>query len=84
MINSFISLCCLYQDANGRVFYVDHANHRTQWVRPTRASQESQGQRTAQLAAEQRRRLAQTLARRNPALEVRGGGGRLTLVISEA
>lgn len=56
------------QDANGRVFYVDHINRRTQWERPTRANLPSAGQVRAQMESDRRRQLAQTLARRNPGM----------------
>ena len=49
------------------MFYVDHVNRRTQWSRPVRRAVPEQD--TAQVD-ERRRRMAQTLARRNPALEV--------------
>ncbi|KAL5481729.1 hypothetical protein EMCRGX_G021957 [Ephydatia muelleri] len=50
------------QMANGRVVYVDHRNRRTQWERPTVASQRQQ----ASHVDNERRRMAYTLARRNP------------------
>ena len=56
------------QDANGRVFYVDHITRRTQWERPTRANMQSAGQIRAQMESDRRRQLAQTLARRNPGM----------------
>lgn len=56
------------QDANGRTFYVDHINRRTQWERPTRANVQSAGQVQAEMASVRRRQLAQTLARRNPGM----------------
>ena len=56
------------QDANGRTFYVDHINRRTQWERPTRANLQSAGEIRAQMESDRRRRLAQTLARRNPGM----------------
>ena len=56
------------QDANGRFFYVDHINRRTQWSRPTRSAEIGAGQRRAQLEADRRRMMAQTLARRNPGM----------------
>lgn len=56
------------QDANGRVFFVDHINRRTQWSRPTRSAEIGAGQRRAQLEADRRRMMAQTLARRNPGM----------------
>ncbi len=65
------------QDANGRSFYVDHINHRTQWSRPTRSAEIGAGQRRAQMETDRRRMMAQTLARRNPGMsgaEVRGVG----------
>ena len=62
------------QDANGRTFYVDHSNRHTQWHRPTAAG--NQRRVVAEREAERRRAMAHTLARRNPALEVRGAGGR--------
>ena len=52
----------LFQMANGRVVYVDHRNRRTQWERPTVASQRQQ----ASHVDNDRRRMAYTLARRNP------------------
>lgn len=66
------------QDANGRSFYVDHINRRTQWTRPTRSAEVGAGQRRAQLEADRRRMMAQTLARRNPGMsgaDVCMGGG---------
>ncbi len=33
------------QDANGRTFYVDHRNRRTQWHRPTRSNEQEARQR---------------------------------------
>lgn len=56
------------QDANGRFFYVDHSTRRTQWSRPTRSASVGAGQRRAQLDADRRRMMAQTLARRNPGM----------------
>ena len=56
------------QDANGRFFYVDHINRRTQWSRPTRSAEVGAGQRRAQMEADRRRMMAQTLARRNPGM----------------
>lgn len=56
------------QDANGRTFYVDHINRRTQWVQPTRSAEIGAGQRRAQMEADRRRMMAQTLARRNPGM----------------
>ena len=56
------------QDANGRIFYVDHINRRTQWERPTRANLQPAGEIRAQMESDRRRRLAQTLARRNPGM----------------
>ena len=56
------------QDANGRTFYVDHVNRRTQWERPTRANVQSAGQVRAEMENVRRRQLAQTLARRNPGM----------------
>lgn len=56
------------QDANGRTFYVDHINRRTHWSRPTRSAEIGAGQRRAQLEADRRRMMAQTLARRNPGM----------------
>ena len=56
------------QDANGRTFFVDHVNRRTQWSRPTRSADEGAGQRRAQMEADRRRMMAQTLARRNPGM----------------
>lgn len=56
------------QDANGRTFYVDHINRRTHWSRPTRSAEVGAGQRRAQLEADRRRMMAQTLARRNPGM----------------
>ena len=69
------------QDANGRMFFVDHINHHTQWSRPTRSANVGAGQRRAQMESDRRRMMAQTLARRNPGMsgaEVRecwGGPG---------
>ena len=57
------------QDANGRTFYVDHISRHTQWQRPTAAV--NQGRVVAEREAERRRQLAHTMARRNPAFEVR-------------
>ena len=65
------------QDANGRTFFVDHINRRTQWNRPTRSAEEVARQQRGQMEADRRRMMAQTLARRNPGMsgsEVRGGG----------
>ena len=62
------------QDANGRTFYVDHTNRHTRWQRPTAAV--NQRRVVAEREAERRQAMAHTLARRNPALEVRGAGGR--------
>ena len=56
------------QDANGRTFFVDHINRRTQWERPTRANLQPAGEVRAQMESDRRRRLAQTLARRNPGM----------------
>ena len=56
------------QDANGRTFYVDHINRRTQWDQPTRSASVGAGQRRAQMEADRRRMMAQTLARRNPGM----------------
>ena len=56
------------QDANGRTFYVDHINRRTQWERPTRANVRTAGQVQAEMESVRRRQLAQTLARRNPGM----------------
>lgn len=56
------------QDANGRFFYVDHINRRTHWSRPTRSAEIGAGQRRAQLDADRRRMMVQTLARRNPGM----------------
>ena len=56
------------QDANGRYFYVDHINRRTQWERPTRSAAVGAGQRRAQMEADRQRMLAQTLARSNPGM----------------
>lgn len=56
------------QDANGRFFYVDHINRRTQWFRPTRSASAEAAQRRAQMEADRRRMMAQTLARRNPGM----------------
>lgn len=56
------------QDANGRTFYVDHTNRHTQWSRPTRSADVGAGQRRAQLDADRRRMMVQTLARRNPGM----------------
>lgn len=71
------------QDANGRTFYVDHINRRTQWSRPTRSAEVGAGQRRAQLEADRRRMMAQTLARRNPGMsgsEVSGDSGQHILL----
>ena len=57
----------LFQTANGRVVYVDHKNRRTQWERPTVASQRQQPSHVES----ERRRMAYTLARRNPGEEAR-------------
>ena len=46
------------QVANGRIFYVDHINRRTQWSRPRRA----------QIETDRRRVMALTLAKRNPGM----------------
>lgn len=56
------------QDANGRTFFVDHINRRTQWERPTRANLQPAVEIRAQMESDRRRRLAQTLARRNPGM----------------
>ena len=56
------------QDANGRTFYVDHNTRVTQWERPTSQSEGNVRQRSAQIAADTRRQMAQTLARRNPGM----------------
>ena len=60
------------QDANGRTFYVDHINRHTQWYRPTVGG--NQRRVVAEREAERRRQMAHTMARRNPAFEVRAGG----------
>ena len=70
----------LVQDANGRTFYVDHVNRHTQWQRPSVSV--NQGRIVAERAAERRRQLAHTLARRNPALEVATTLSPLSLVVS--
>ena len=56
------------QDANGRAFYVDHINRRTQWDRPTRSAITTASQTRAQMDVDRRRQMAQTLARRNPGM----------------
>ena len=56
------------QDANGRIFYVDHINRRTQWSLPTRSAEEGARQRRFQMETDRRRMMAQTLARRNPGM----------------
>lgn len=56
------------QDANGRIFYVDHTTRRTQWERPTRANLQPAGEVRARMESDRRRQLAQTLARRNPGM----------------
>ncbi len=66
-LHIYTHACTRMQDANGRTFYIDHRNRRTQWERPTAAI--NQGQVSAQLEAQRRRQMAQTLARRNPGLE---------------
>ena len=55
-------------DANGRTFYVDHINRRTQWERPTGSAEVGARQRRAQMESDRRRMMAQTLARRNPGM----------------
>ena len=68
-----LHVCCsisnatffFFKMANGRVVYVDHRNRRTQWERPTVASQRQQ----ASNLDSERRRMAYTMARRNPGEE---------------
>lgn len=55
-------------DANGRIFYVDHTNRRTQWERPTVPVEVGARQRRVQMESDRRRMMAQTLARRNPGM----------------
>ncbi|XP_019852268.1 PREDICTED: E3 ubiquitin-protein ligase NEDD4-like [Amphimedon queenslandica] len=51
------------QDANGRTFYVDHANRHTQWVRPVAGHVPDI---SAQRRIERDRRFQQTMRRRIP------------------
>ena len=57
-------------DANGRVFYVDHINHRTQWERPRTSGREM----TAHFELQRRRQFQQTMRRRIPTSENSGVG----------